>query len=76
MMNIYQRIILILGAIALVVAIWTTPRVAIIQDSILKSNLSNGAVGVIEPRTATMRAVAVVGATLLVFFAVKSKNKD
>ena len=75
-MNIYQRIILILGAIALVVAIWTTPRVAIIQDSILKSNLSNGAVGVIEPRTATMRAVAVVGATLLVFFAVKSKNKD
>ncbi len=75
-MNIYQRIVLILGAIALVVAIWTTPRVAIIRDSILKSDLSSDAVGVIEPRTATMRTVAVVGATVLIFFALGSKSRD
>ncbi len=68
-MNIYQRIVLILGAIALIIAIWTSPNVFISYDQGIPFES-------IETRTASMRAVAVVGATVLIFFALKSKGKD
>jgi hypothetical protein len=76
MMNIYQRTVLILGAIALIIAIWTSPRVHIVKGTILKYNPEIGAAGIIDVRTATMRAVSVMGPTILIFFALKSKSKD
>jgi hypothetical protein len=63
-MNIYQRIILILGAIALVVAILTTPQVFYTSDHAYMVFL-NIAVG---------RSIGVIGATVLIFFALKGIN--
>ncbi len=81
-MNIYQRIILILAAIALIIAIWTSPRLITERAAafgsvykIVSYRHPKSKNGMIEPRTASMRAVAVVGATILIFFALKSKDK-
>ena len=75
-MNIYQRVVLVLGAIALILSIWTTPRVHIVRGKIVKYRPKASFAGVIDIRTATMRAFAVAGATVLIFFALKSKGKD
>ena len=64
-MNIYQRIILFLGAIALVVAVLTTPQVFYTSNHAYMVFL-NITVG---------RSIAVIGATVLIFFAFKSRNK-
>lgn len=76
-MNIYQRIVLILGSIVLILAIWTTPRVAIVRQGILRYEKSEHKrlAPIIEPRTALMRSIAVMGATILVFFALKKGDK-
>ena len=76
-MNIFQRIVLVLGAIALVAAIMTTPESVILQgtyatpspmlDQLTQIELQP----MITPATATMRAVGVVGATILLFFALQ-----
>lgn len=72
-MNIVQRIILVVGAIALVAAILTTPMLVILQGTYAKP--SAAALVQIElqpmiaPATAIMRAVGVIGATILLFFA-------
>jgi hypothetical protein len=71
-MNIIQRIILVLGAIALVAAILTTPKIVIVQGTYAKPSLD---LVQLEPMiahtTAIMRAVGVIGATVLLFFALK-----
>ena len=64
MMNIFQRIFLILGAIALIISIWTSPRIRIFPGGGIRQARDREA-GVIDTRTATMRAVAVVGTTVL-----------
>ena len=76
-MNIYQRIVLVLGAIALVAAIMTTPESVILQgtyatpspmlDQLTQIELQP----MITPATATMRSLGVVGATILLFFALQ-----
>lgn len=72
-MNIYQRIVLVLGAIALVMAIWTAPRVIYVKDSYLEYDAQNhsGLAPVTDPRTVLTRSVGVIGVTVLVFFAMK-----
>jgi hypothetical protein len=80
-MNIYQRVILISGAIALAIAIWTTPKVLIrpgggyiSYDPIRHKEYESAAV--INPITASIRGGTVLGVTALVFFAFKgTKNK-
>ena len=72
-MNIFQRIVLLLGAVVLVVAILTTPKVLIYQSSYLKPTEEAFQMQpVIAPATASMRAVGVIGATVLLFFAFSS----
>jgi hypothetical protein len=75
-MNIYQRIVLILGAIALIVAILTCPKFIIIEGKYF----SVGSVGgtdafakIIDLQSAVARAIGVVGATTLIFFALKRR---
>jgi hypothetical protein len=76
-MNIFQRIVLVLGAIALVAAIVTTPLSVILQGTYAKPTPRLDELTQIElqhmitPATATMRAVGVIGATVLLFFALQ-----
>jgi hypothetical protein len=80
-MNIYQRVVLIMGAISLIIAIWTTPLVIYNQqygylkferfDETSKKN--------IQPerhlRIIVVRTIGVVGVTFLIFFALKKKGR-
>lgn len=69
-MNIFQRIVLVIGAIVLVAAILTTPKIVIIQGTYAKPSLDLIQLEpMIAPITAIMRAVGVIGATVLLFFA-------
>lgn len=78
-MNIFQRIILVLGAAALIIAIQTTPPVVILQGTYAKPSAAQFVQielqPVISPTTASMRAVGVIGATVLLFFALKGEIK-
>jgi hypothetical protein len=72
-MNIIQRIILVLGAIVLVAAILTTPKIVIVQGTYAKPSIDLVQLEpMIAPITAIMRAVGVIGATVLLFFAFSS----
>ena len=70
-----RRIILIGGATALVYVLMTSPKVVYVEHGIamrpdqLPSHLAEKLMPVIEVRTAAIRAAAVLGATLLLFFA-------
>lgn len=75
-MNIWQRLILIFGAIVFFVVLMDTPKVCILQGSILETGGKSGLAKVIDIRTASVRGVSVIGATALLFFAFKSKKKD
>lgn len=71
-MNIYQRIVLILGAIALVIAIWTTPQLVIVQGTYAKPTGDLVQLQpIIAPSTALIRSVGVIGVTVLIFFGLK-----
>jgi hypothetical protein len=76
-MNIFQRLILVLGAAALIIGILTTPQVLIVQGSHAKpsADVSGQFQPVVSPTTASMRAVGVIGATILLFFALKGEIK-
>jgi len=65
-MNLYQKIVLILGAIVLPIIIWTSPRGSYWQNSFFE-NQGN----IIHFESALIRAILVIGCTLLVFFALK-----
>lgn len=76
-MNIFQRIVLVLGAIALVVAILTTPLSVILQGTyatptpMLNELTQIELQPMITPATAIMRSIGVVGATILLVFALQ-----
>jgi cytochrome bd-type quinol oxidase subunit 1 len=76
-MNIFQRIVFVLGAIALVAAILTTPLSVILQGTYAKPTPRLNELTQIElqpmitPATATMRSLGVVGATVLLVFALQ-----
>jgi len=78
-MNIYQRIILVLGAAVLVIAILTTPTVVILQGTHAKPSAAQFVQIELQPvisvATASMRAVGVIGATILLFFALRGEIK-
>lgn len=83
-MNIYQRIVLILGAIALVVAIWTSPKIYIISGengvggifiSDNKTMFGRLPASLIDCRMASFRVISVLGSTLFIFFALKGIKK-
>lgn len=78
-MNIFQRIVLVLGAIALGLAVfWKTPEAVILQGMYVVPNpMLNQLTGglelqpVLTPQTGIMYAVGVVGATVLIYFALQ-----
>ena len=72
-MNIFQRIILVLGAATLVVAILTTPVIVNVQGMYAKPSAADliqiELEPMITPSTAIVRSIGVIGATVLLFFA-------
>ena len=85
-MNLYQRIVLILGAVALIIVIWTAPKMLYTQGQYYDMNkylerlerydrLEKDLAPIIDYKTVSVRAVGVVGTTLLVFFALKGMGK-
>jgi len=77
-MNLFQRIVLIIGAIALILVIWTSPRISLVQGTYFdgKRFADNRAIAkMIDIRTAAIRSIGVIGATLFVFIALKSKHR-
>jgi hypothetical protein len=77
-MNTYQRIVLIIGAIALIVAIWTCPKIVFIEGKYFDSRLLSPNPGFVEMadiRSVLARAIGIIGGTILIFFALKSQEK-
>jgi len=77
-MNIYQRIILVIGAIALIVVIVTTPSVVYLQGgTVLHYNpewhYRFRSVAVTDYKLAFLRGFYVLAITGLLFLAVKTK---
>lgn len=91
-MNLYQRLILILGAIALIITVWTTPKMVYFNGRYYDyekyierfenfDSIERGVATTIDYKVASARIIAVVGSTLIVFFALKGidrkkKNKS
>jgi hypothetical protein len=79
-MNIFQRIILVLGAAALIAAILTTPLIVIVQgtyhDKPSEEVLSQYKFQpMISPATALIRSVGVIGVTVFLFLALRGEIK-
>ena len=73
-MNIYQRFVLILGAIILAVVMWTTPK---IDEMMVLLGVSKGVyIPSIDTGQIIMRATSVIGATLLICLALKGIKKE
>ncbi|NIO22024.1 MAG: hypothetical protein GTN76_15160, partial [Candidatus Aenigmarchaeota archaeon] len=66
----YQRITLIVGAVVLLLAIITTPKVIYFRGGKrVAGQYERNAT--IDPPNAAIRSVGVIGATVLIFFALK-----
>ena len=66
-MNKAQRVVLIIGAIALLIAIFTTPEYTYFSEGYRFSRPDLG--------EGILRAIAVIGATLFVTYALKDKKE-
>lgn len=79
-MNIYQRIIFVIGAIILVIALWATPQYITIQGHTIKYDSSNKKLSLYYPKRdmsqIIFRATGIIGVTILLFFAFKGLNSN
>ena len=75
-MNSKQRIILIIGAAALLYVIFTSPKISIVKGTYMTPPSDKKDIAkIVDVSTAMTRAIAVLGATLLVSTAFKDKGK-
>jgi len=75
--NYKQRIVLFIGAVCLIYFLFTSPKISIVKGTYVnpasdKENIAK----MIDVRTAMTRAVAILGATVFVFFALKDKRRN
>lgn len=75
-MNRNQRIVLIIGAIVLLIVILTAPEVSIYEGSYLEYDPGSRLAPIVDFRTAIIRMIGVVGATLFIWYALKDKHKN
>ena len=74
-MNSKQRIVLIIGAAAFLYVILTSPKISIVKGTyVIPPPDKKDVAKIVDVGTAMTRAVAVLGATLLVFIALKDKK--
>jgi hypothetical protein len=70
-----QRIVLITGAIVFLYLLFTSPKVSIVRGTYVTPSPDKKDVArIVDINTAMTRAVAVLGATVLVFVALKSRK--
>jgi hypothetical protein len=73
--NYKQRIVLIIGAAIFLYALLTSPKISIIKSTyIVPSPDKKEIAKIVDLNTAITRAIAILGATLLIFFALKDKK--
>ena len=74
-MNSKQRIVLIIGAVAFLYVIFTSPKISIVKGTYVKPPPDKKDIAkIVDVGTAMTRAVAVLGATLLVSIALRDKK--
>ncbi len=75
-LNRTQRIILIIGAAAFLCVIFTSPKISIVKGTYVTPPSDRKDIAkIVDVRTAMVRAVAVLGATLLLSVAFKDKTR-
>ena len=74
-MNIYQRIVLLLGAIALIFVIWTSPKYVTIKGSRIRASNGGMYATSIDYSTVMAKSIGVIGSTLFIFFTLKGIGK-
>lgn len=75
-MNSKQRIVLIIGAIAFLYLLFTSPKISVVRGTyVIPPPDKKDVAKIVDISTAMTRAVAVLGATMLVFIALKDKKK-
>ena len=75
-MNSKQRIILIIGAAAFLYVIFASPKISIVKGTYVTPPSDKKDIAkIVDVSTAMTRAIAVLGATLLVSTALKDKHK-
>lgn len=76
-MNIYQRIILILCAVALIIAFLTSPKLTYTSNGHRMAYRKDAKIfySTIDYNTAILRISVVIGSTLFLFFALKKIKK-
>src|SRR4030067_3427300 len=71
-----QRIVLIMGATVFLYVLFTSPKISIVRGTyVIPSPDKKDVAKIVDISTATTRAVAVLGATVLVFIALKDKKR-
>jgi hypothetical protein len=74
-LNTKQRIVLIIGAAVFLYVLFTSPRVSIVKGTyVIPSPDKKDIAKIVDFSTAMTRAVAILGATLLIFIALKGKT--
>jgi hypothetical protein len=67
--------VLIMGAVCLIYFLFTSPKISIVKGTyVIPSPDKVNIAKMVDAHTAMTRAVAILGATLLVFFALKDKR--
>jgi len=70
-----QRIVLIVGAIAFLYLLFTCPKISVVRGTyVIPPPDKKDVAKIVDIRTAMTRAVAVLGATMLVFIALKDRK--
>lgn len=82
-MNVYQRLILIGGAVAFVVALVTTPKYVVVQGVLRgqrfnydpEDRLLKGLPATRDPSSAAIRGATVIGTTVFLYFALSRRDR-
>jgi hypothetical protein len=75
--NYKQRIVLIIGAACLIYFLSTSPKISIVKGTyVIPASDKENVAKMIDVRTAMTRAVAILGATVFVFFALKNNRRN
>lgn len=74
-MNIYQRVVLIVGAIALIIGIFTTPKYIMHSSGVrVPPHLQPSVPTTTDLETGLLRVIGIIGATLFITYALKDKK--
>ena len=76
-MNYKQRIVLFIGGACIIYFLFTSPKISIVKGTyVIPASDKENIAKMIDVRTAMTRAVAILGATLLLTLALKDKRRN